>query len=977
MAVIIRRRAAAAAAAAAAATLLLVASAARPPPAPPASPRTRTSFDADFKFFLGNPTPASSCNASAFAPLVGVQCLGLDQQGGVASAAACQAACCAAGGTGCLLWQYSGGASGAGCWTGSDCSDNLTNPNWVGASRPPPNPTQTCDPASPCARSYDDSAWRTLTVPHDFIIEGTFDPALDPSHGALPRNTSWYRKTFSLPASAADGLVYLTFDGVFRAADIYINGAFVMHHEEGYTSFHAYLHNASVPLDFGPGSANVLAVYVDATQLELWCAEGGGIFRHVWLETASNLSFVPWSLYAPSFVTGAITGGDATAAQTADGAVLLPQVDVANAGAARAVGSVTFTLLGPSNPDGSAGPVVTTVQVPFNVSAGGFQRVTSPSAVPFGSGASPVALWNTAPSPPTYIVTAALTPEGGGGGPSDGVAARVGVRSAVFDPRLGFVLNGVKVPIQGVSMHISFGGVGMALPDRVAEFQVAALRRMGANGWRTAHNPVAPELLDYADEYGMLVWEENRFVTSGVQPLASPQRGGPKSVEEAAGAAGAAGAASGDPPSPPSIPAADPRLLQDAQDMVLRDRNHPSVVIWSLCNELGCVADSPTGNTLASQFKASIYAADQSRPVTGNTVQSPYLDNKLVDGFAQAMDVQSFSYEYNAYTEFHYAAPYKAVGGGESASCVVDRGYYGPTNGTSGHVGPSHGVFACAVASWTPAATLPWIYGSFAWTGIDYYGEVYPLGWPDTSSHFGIHDLAGFPKDHAGYYRAWWRDGAACAAGDGKSTSISISPSDWTAPVPVGSTLDVVVMTCGASVDLFVNGQRVGPATPTPVPAYGLATFPGVVFAPGNVTAVVYDAGGAVLGTQTVVSAGSAYALHLWVEDGFLNSTSGVLAANGNDAALIGVSLLDANGVLVPNADVNVTFTVSGPARILGTANGDPSDHSPPTYVPYRLTFHGLARLIIASSAAGATGSITVSAAAPGLQPASVQLEAM
>lgn len=307
--------------------------------------------------------------------------------------------------------------------------------------------------------------------------------------------------------------------------------------------------------------------------------------------------------------------------------------------------------------------------------------------------------------------------------------------------------------------------------------QVAALKAVGSNAWRTAHNPVAPELLDYTDEYGMLVWEENRFVTAGVQPLLRHNA----AVDDSSRLASIHGRGehSRYGYSPPTVAAADPRLLQDAQDMALRDRNHPSIIIWSLCNELGCVADDPNGGVLAAQFKQAIAAADPSRPITGNTVQTPYLSGRLVDSFAMAMDVQSFSYDYFAYAGFHSMTPWKAVGGGEAGSCTLDRGQYRqPGSEGEGYVGPEDettgankqfgGLFGCARASWITAAQTEYAYGNFLWTGFDYRGET-SHGWPDVSSKFGMYDLAGFAKDSAGYYRAWWRDwnGAKCREVDG------------------------------------------------------------------------------------------------------------------------------------------------------------------------------------------------------------------
>ena len=283
--------------------------------------------------------------------------------------------------------------------------------------------------AWPCAPGFDDSEWRQLSVPHDFVVEGTISESEDPNHGALATNVAWYRKSFDvMPGSA---LHWLTFDGVFRAADVFVNGAFVRHHEEGYTSFTVWLHNASAPLRYG--GANEVVVYLDATEPELWCYEGGGIFRHVWLESAGAVSIVPWGFAAPTAVEGPIIGADPSAPQTTALAAILPRIDIANAAGTRALGSARITL------ETAAGALLVDATVPFNVSAGGFARL-EPAALRFGSAAAPVQLWNTQAAPPLYTARVALL--GAAGEVLDAVSAKVGVRDAVFDARRGFVLNG-------------------------------------------------------------------------------------------------------------------------------------------------------------------------------------------------------------------------------------------------------------------------------------------------------------------------------------------------------------------------------------------------------------------------------------------------------------------------------------------------------------------------------------------------------
>ena len=443
-------------------------------------------------------------------PLDGKQCLGQSPQP-ASSAAACASACACS--PDCLTWTFQ---ASAGCWTSADdCPTFLNGSSWAGGTRPAgPGPAPVvCGANDPCQPGFDDGSWRTLNTPHDYGVEQQFNQSLDPNKGALPKSKAWYRKHFSLPAEAAGGLVYLQFDGVFRAADVFVNGQWVLHHVEGYTSFIVYIHNASAPLVYGGGD-NVLAVFIDATAPELWSYEQQGIFRHVWLETAPLLSVVPWSFFAPALLTGAVhSPGGADAPQTADGATLTPQVDIANAGTARFNGTVTFSL------EDASGAVLCTAAAPFSVAAGGWARVST--ALTCGSPAAPLKLWNTAVGG-AYMHTARAALTDAHGAALDDAAARVGLRSAVFSATDGFLLNGQKIVLKGFSQHLGFGGCGGAVPDRVSEFILATLRGMGGTSYRTAHNPVSPEFLDLADDYGVLVWEENRFVRLGVQPQPQP-----------------------------------------------------------------------------------------------------------------------------------------------------------------------------------------------------------------------------------------------------------------------------------------------------------------------------------------------------------------------------------------------------------------------------------------------------------------------
>jgi beta-galactosidase len=389
--------------------------------------------------------------------------------------------------------------------------------------------------------------------------------------------------------------------------------------------------------------------------------------------------------------------------------------------------------------------------------------------------------------------------------------------------------------------------------------------------------------------------------------------------------------------------------------MVLRDRNHASIIIWSLCNELGCESNNPMGGVIAAQFKQMVYYADPSRAVTGNIVQRPYLGGRLIDEFGLAMDVTAFSHQNENVPDYRALNSWKSVGMGESGSCYFDRDVYSGNNAFDTR------VLQCIATDMLTLA-LPYNWGAFSWTLNDYLGETHA---PAVSSHYGTFDLAGFPKDAAGFYRALW--GQSCS-------DVVIGNLDWTAPVNVGSPLDVAAFTCAPNVELYVNGVSLG-AQSTEALAGGGAVWPKVTFTPGNITAISRDASGAKLGSFTLASAGPPVALKLWVESPYQMPRNGsIIAADGADVALLSVSVIDENGFLCPQAALNVTFTITGPAAVYGVANGDPYDLSPVKDTPWRVTNHGLARVIIINT--GASGPITVTAVASGVSNATASLVA-
>ena len=297
--------------------------------------------------------------------------------------------------------------------------------------------------------------------------------------------------------------------------------------------------------------------------------------------------------------------------------------------------------------------------------------------------------------------------------------------------------------------------------------------------------------------------------------------------------------------------------------------------------------------------------------------------------------------------------------GGESASCTSDRGYYMPTNATAGHMNSDDD--GCVISAWASAAENPWDSGNFVWTGHDYKGEPSPLNWPDRNSHFGVLDLAGFEKDTASYYRSQWLPTGP--------TYLQIVPKNWNSPVPMGQKLTLRAFTGAASVEAFVNGASLGKVAMQP---FGIARWEGVAFTPGNITAVAYDAAGAVVATSVVSTTGPAASIVVTP----VAVGPAAYAADGQDVALFTIAIVDAAGAVVPDARHLLTYTItSGPGAIYALGNGDPADHTPDKVglpdLPYggvwaRPAWMGYGRAVV-QTVAGKPGAITLTVTAPGL----------
>jgi len=728
----------------------------------------------------------------------------------------------------------------------------------------PPPPRALSGPAS---ANFSDTSWRGVHLPHDFIIEGTFDPQADASHGFLPKNAAWYRKSFVLPRSDKGKALWLEFDGVYRDSIVWLNGRQLGRHRSGYTSFY---YDISQAVRYG--APNTLAVFCDARQNEGWWYEGGGIYRHVYLTRLAPLHLAHWGT---SVV--ATPGSDFKSAQ------IDLDASVENTSRSAAPCSLDIVITDPS------GRAVAQAKGASARVEPGEHRAQAPRL----SIANP-RLWSP-DAPNLYTLRTTLRQ---GRQVVDETSTPFGIRSLRWDANRGFLLNGKPFKIQGTCNHQDFAGIGVALPDRVNYYKVERLKEMGCNALRFSHHPMAPELLDACDRLGMVVMDENRKL--------------------------------GD----------SPDILSQVASMVRRDRNHPSVIMWSMCNEEGQQGTEQGGKMFAA-MKSVVLSWDKTRPVTAA------MNGGFGSGISLVEDLQGFNYNTGAYDDFHRKFPGQPVYGSETASETTTRGIYADDR-EKGYVSTYKGTHQ---AAWQPIAERPWMAGGFVWTGFDYRGEPSPYQWPDVNSHFGIMDTCGFPKDSYYYYRAWW----------GNQPVAHIMP-HWNWAGREGQPIKVWVHGNAARYELFLNGKSLGSQE---MPRYSHLEWE-VPYAPGTLEARGTNSLGQQVVADKVETTGVPARLEIVPDRAALQS-------DGEDVIMVRCNVLDAQNRVVPTAGNEVSFAVSGAARIAGVGNGDPSDHEPDK-ASQRHAFNGHCLAVVQSN--GSAGAITLTASSPGLRSAAISLHA-
>lgn len=493
-----------------------------------------------------------------------------------------------------------------------------------------------------------------------------------------------------------------------------------------------------------------------------------------------------------------------------------------------------------------------------------------------------------------------------GGSIVDGDEVTFGVRTIHFDPERGFFLNGEHVKLLGTCNHQDHAGVGAALPDALQAFRIARLKEMGSNAYRAAHNPPTPELLDACDRLGMLVIDETRAMSSS------------------------------------------PEAISQLERLVRRDRNHPCVIMWSICNEEQAHQGTPRGERIGSSMRRAVLALDDSRPLTAA------LDQGWGEGVSKVVEVLGFNYRTDQMEDYHRRVPTQSLIGSETASTVCTRGEY--VRDDVRHILPAydreHPWWATTSAFWWKIVDArPYIAGGFIWTGFDYRGEPTPFNqFPSISSYFGVFDTCGFPKDNYYYYRAWWRPDLP---------QLHLLP-HWNWPDKIGQDIEVWVHTNLDEVELLVNGVSVGRKSVTK--NEHVAWF--VPYAPGRIEAIGYRAG-AVVQTARRVTAGPPARL-------VVTADSTVLHADAEDCAVIAVEVVDAAGVPVPTANNLVSFKTGAGLRVIGVGNGNPTSLEADR-ADKRRAFNGLCAAIV--QAGDRPGMVEVTASAPGLASGTVTID--
>jgi beta-galactosidase len=708
-----------------------------------------------------------------------------------------------------------------------------------------------------------DASWRKLNLPHDWSIEGSFskDNPATPGGGALPGGIGWYRKSFSLPQDENGKRFYIEFDGVYRNSEVWTNGHYLGKRPYGYSSFRYEL---TPYLTFGTRK-NIISVKVDNSKQpnSRWYS-GSGIYRNVWLLSTGKIAVAHWGTYVTTSQVNEQSAKITVRTKIVNGNSSVQNVKLS---------TILLNALG--NTVGQTESVVRVLQKKTD-------EVTQEILIKNPS------LWSFE-NPYLYRVVSKLEENGK---VVDDYVTTIGIRSFTFDVDKGFILNGKQIKINGVCNHHDLGCLGAAINTSALKRQLTLMKVMGVNGIRTSHNPPAPELLDLCDQMGILVMDE------AFDMWTKKKTDFDYSLDW------------------------DAWHKKDLEDMVFRDRNHPSIFIWSIGNEV--MEQNNTQNSkgviIAQELAGIIRNLDLTRPITSACNVTDSLNPVIRSG---ALDLIGYNYHINQFPSIQSTYPGKPFIATETVSSLTTRGHYdmpsdsirrwptpgdhpslygNPDNSCSAYDNCSTPWGSTHEETWKIIKKYNFISGQFIWTGMDYLGEPTPYSWPSRSSYFGIVDLAGFPKDVYYMYKSEWTN----------TPVLHVFPHwNW----KQGEIRDVWAYTNCEEVELFLNGVSLGTKKKAGDDLHLMWRIP---FSPGELKAIARTGGKEIL-TQTIRTADDAAKI-------ILEAEKMEVKADGKELFFITAKVVDKNGVIVPTADNLIKFEISGPANIVGTDNGCQTD---------------------------------------------------
>jgi len=696
----------------------------------------------------------------------------------------------------------------------------------------------------PAAGNFDDRSWRILDLPHDWAVELPFDARGSHSHGyrAIGRN---------FPENSI-GWYRKTFfiPATDRGRRIVVRFDGVFRDSKVWINgfylgneqggYNGFSYDITDYLKYG--GTNTISVRADATMEEGWFYEGAGIYRHVWLTKTAGLHVAGQGVSVQSRIDG--MAADGLSAQNAD---VTAVVSLSNEQRHSDTVSIRQTVLD------SAGKIVATEHMERLVLGSGDKRDVPVLLRVYGP-----RLWSIT-QPYLYKLKTIVAH---GAAPIDSCITSFGCRTIRWDADSGFFLNGRRVELKGTNEHQDHAGVGVAVPDELWEYRICRLKELGSNAYRCSHNPPAPELLDACDRLGMLVIDENRWM--GVTP----------------------------------------QMTDPLRRMILRDRNHPSIIAWSIGNEEWAMEGTPTGAAVAATLQEFVRTLDTTRPVTAA------VSGGWGNGISSVIQLMGYNYIAHGSTDDqHRRFPEQPGVGTEEGQMTTTRGVYvddPAAHRIAAYDRPPLPGFYNLEDGWKHYAARPYLAGMFIWTGFDYRGEPSPFGWPSVASYTGVLDACGFPKDIAWYFRSWWTS----------QPTLHLFP-HWNWAGKQGQPIAVWAYSNCEAVELLLNGKSLGKK---PAPANGHLEWT-VPYQPGVLEAVGYRQGRKIISDE-VHTTGAASRIVLQPETDL--STGHI--------AVVTIKALDAAGRPMPVADNEITFQLQGPAKIIGVGNGDPVSHEADQY---------------------------------------------